>query len=113
MKFFFIFIIILPLVVCFNHNYYLARELGNPLKFLGKCLQDKECKPIEYCEHQGINPIGSCKIGKESNQTCVFDRHCKSKICHHLKCRLKKPVKDGPCSGTINIIIIKNKIKIV
>lgn len=24
----------------------------------GKCVQDKECKPTEYCDHQWPNPIG-------------------------------------------------------
>jgi hypothetical protein len=53
--------------------------LNNPLKMLNKCISDKECKPLEYCEHSGINPFGSCHPGKDEKQSCVFDRHCKSK----------------------------------
>ena len=63
-----------------------------------KCISDHECKPMEFCDHSGINPLGSCKVGKELKSTCVFDRHCKSKVCHHMKCVNKKPVKDGPCN---------------
>jgi len=28
----------------------------------------------------------------------MFDRHCRSKYCHHFKCVGKAPVKDGKCS---------------
>ncbi|CAF0893184.1 unnamed protein product [Brachionus calyciflorus] len=73
-------------------------NLINPLKFLGKCISDHECKSYEYCDHIGINPFGSCKEGRELNQKCVFDRHCKTKYCHLLKCVKRKPIRDGPCS---------------
>jgi hypothetical protein len=69
--------------------------INNPFKLLGKCISDHECKPIEYCDHNGINPIGSCKVGKESDKSCLLDRYCQSKNCHHLKCVARKPVKDG------------------
>ena len=35
---------------------------NNPLKFLGKCLTDSECKQQEYCDHHRFG-IGECKIG--------------------------------------------------
>ena len=70
----------------------------NGLSIFGKCVTDKECKDDEFCDHTGINPIGSCAQGKANNRSCVFDRHCRSKYCHHLKCIGKKPVKDGKCS---------------
>ena len=68
----------------------------NPLK--GHCLTDKDCKQHEYCDHTGLNPIGSCKAGKENKEMCAFDRHCKSKVCHLLRCQARKPVRDGPCT---------------
>lgn len=116
MKLIFLFLIIVPIISSYSqveeeqeqefanqalYDFLLSkRDLGSksPLKFFGKCISDSECKPNEYCEHSGINPFGSCKIGKENKQSCVFDRHCRSKICHHLKCTSKKPVKDGVCS---------------
>ena len=70
----------------------------NPLKMLGKCVSDHECKPTEFCDHTGINPFGSCRVGYPDNAKCHFDRHCKSKYCHLLKCVGKKPVRDGPCT---------------
>lgn len=106
----FLLITLLPAILCYNDEYsneelmnfllFNKRDLGskNPLKFIGKCLSDSECKKNEYCDHHGINPFGSCKAGKDNNQTCVMDRYCKSKVCHHLKCMARKPVKDGPCS---------------
>ena len=99
-------------------------SVKNPLKFLGKCLTDSECKQYEYCDHHRYG-IGECKAGilnrfidlknryclsnclitkgKENNVTCIFDRHCRSKVCHHLKCVAKKPVKDGPCTKNQHI----------
>lgn len=74
------------------------KRLNNPLKMLGKCISDHECEPQEYCDHNGINPIGSCKLGYPDNAKCHFDRHCKSKYCHHYKCIGKKPVRDGKCN---------------
>jgi hypothetical protein len=76
----------------------IEKERRSVLNMLNKCITDKDCKPQEYCDHHGINPIGSCKQGHETNHSCVFDRHCRSKICHLLKCVNKKPVKDGPCT---------------
>jgi hypothetical protein len=73
-------------------------KFGNPLKFLNKCISDHECQPTEYCDHTGINPLGKCHAGKNLKESCVFDRHCKSKHCHLLKCVARKPVKDGPCA---------------
>ncbi|CAF0925631.1 unnamed protein product [Brachionus calyciflorus] len=52
----------------------------------------------EFCDHTGINPIGSCKEGKKVNDSCVFDRHCRTKNCHLFKCVSRKPVRDGPCT---------------
>lgn len=71
---------------------------ANPLKFMGKCLSDHECKTNEFCDHTGINPFGSCKVGKEVKESCILDRYCKSKHCHLMRCVPRKPVKDGPCS---------------
>ncbi len=59
--------------------------LDNPLKMLNKCISDHECKSHEFCDHTGINPFGTCHVGKEANRSCMFDRHCASKQCHHLK----------------------------
>ena len=110
MKFFIvIFVIILPFVVCNEEqpekkvtksvvNSILKNPFkDSPLKIIGKCISDHDCKQHEYCDHTGINPFGSCKDGKDTNQTCVFDRHCKTKQCHLLKCVKKKPVRDGVC----------------
>jgi hypothetical protein len=74
-------------------------KFSNPLKFLNKCISDHECKPTEYCDHTGINPLGKCHAGKETKESCVFDRHCKSKNCHLMKCVARKPVRDGPCAA--------------
>jgi len=76
----------------------IQQERRSVLNMLNKCVTDKDCKQQEFCDHHGINPIGSCKVGHETNHSCVFDRHCRSKICHLLKCVNKKPVKDGPCT---------------
>jgi hypothetical protein len=72
MKFIFIFTLIF--IVSFTNAF-----LNNPMKLFNKCITDGECKPNEYCDHSGINPFGSCHMGKEINEKCVFDRHCKSK----------------------------------
>lgn len=71
---------------------------NNPLKLLGKCISDHECKPTEFCDHTGLNPFGSCRLGYENKASCHFDRHCKSKVCHSFKCEGKRPVRDGPCT---------------
>ncbi len=63
----------------------------------GKCIQDKECKSNEYCDHKWPNPIGECKVGTKNGDKCVLDRHCTSKVCHTFKCVGRRPVKDGPC----------------
>ena len=77
----------------------ISADLVRSRRFLmGKCVSDHECQPFEYCDHSGINPIGKCTPGKELKSSCVFDRHCKSKHCHHMKCVVRKPVKDGPCA---------------
>lgn len=63
------------------------------------CATDSECKnEDEFCDHTGINPIGSCRLGYANGQTCGFDRHCMSKMCHFFKCVAVKPVKDALCS---------------
>lgn len=81
-----------------NQTVQAPSQFFNPIKFFNKCISDHECQTGEYCDHTGINPFGSCKEGKKQNESCVFDRHCKSKYCHHFKCVSKKPVKDGLCS---------------
>jgi hypothetical protein len=94
MKFF-----VTVLVVLIGYVYLHSDQVrANPLKLFGKCVGDNECKTHEFCDHTGINPIGSCKVGKEVSKSCVFDRHCASKNCHLLKCVARKPVKDGPCT---------------
>ena len=98
----FIFVCIIQMIYCNieidNKVNKTSLSMQNPLKLMGKCISDHECKTHEYCDHTGINPFGSCKQGKETNHTCVFDRHCKTKNCHLLKCVTKKPVKDGVCT---------------
>ena len=69
----------------------------NVLGLVGKCISDHECKPQEFCDHNGINPIGACRLGYPNDAKCHFDRHCSSKYCHKYKCIGKKPVRDGPC----------------
>lgn len=77
---------------------WLKREIKNPLKLFGKCVTDSECEYNQYCDHNGINPIGACKIGFEDRQACMLDRHCRSKHCHLFKCAPRERVKDGPCN---------------
>lgn len=95
---------LLALVSCYRIDNELRarRQLKNPLKLFNKCISDHECKPDQFCDHTGINPIGSCADGKKLNDSCFFDRHCKSKNCHLLKCVNRKPVKDGPCTKDIH-----------
>ena len=49
------------LVIFIIHNVLI--KAANPLAMLGKCISDHECEATEFCDHTGINPIGSCKIG--------------------------------------------------
>ena len=65
----------------FSHN---LREFSNPLKLFNKCISDHECKNQEYCDHTGINPIGTCKLGNSNGHSCVFDRHCQSKYLDRI-----------------------------
>ncbi len=37
-------------------------SVKNPLKLIGKCLTDSECKQYEYCDHHRYG-IGECKAG--------------------------------------------------
>ena len=79
--------------------FLLGNKGDSPLKLLGKCISDHECEETEYCDHSGINPFGSCKIGYADGQKCHVNRHCKSKYCSLRKreCIGKKLVRDGPC----------------
>ncbi len=94
-------IIVLVLFVCLAisvngdsvDDFLEARSL-NPFKMLG-CIKDKDCKSNEYCDHTGINPVGKCAVGKANQDSCIMDRYCRSKNCHHLKCVANKPIKDG------------------
>lgn len=72
-------------------------DLKNPLELFNKCISDHECKPAQFCDHNGVNPIGSCVPGYPLGQSCHFDRHCASKYCHNYKCVAKKPLRNGPC----------------
>lgn len=87
-------IFVLFVLIGFIHCYSRSKKsiLGT-----GKCLLDKDCKEHEYCDHHLPNPIGDCKLGYKNGHTCLLDRHCSSKNCHHLKCVGRKPVRDGPC----------------
>jgi hypothetical protein len=55
--------------------------------FLNKCIQDKDCKPTEYCDHVWPNPIGSCTAGTQLGEYCILDRRCASKVTYCL-CQL-------------------------
>lgn len=80
-------------------NIVIRIECLNPLDVLKTCLTDSQCKEHEeFCDHTGINPIGSCRVGYELGAKCHFDRHCKTKHCHLTRCVSRKPVKDGLCS---------------
>lgn len=71
----------------------------NPLGILNSCVTDSQCKKHdEFCDHTGINPIGSCRTGYPNGARCTFDRHCGSKNCNSRRCVARKPIKDGPCS---------------
>lgn len=74
-------------------------ESLNPLGLINTCITDSQCKKHdEFCDHTGLNPIGSCRQGYVNGAKCTFDRHCRSKQCHTRRCVARKPVKDGPCS---------------
>ena len=76
-----------------------AIECLNPLGLINTCITDSQCKKHdEFCDHTGLNPIGSCRQGYVNGGKCTFDRHCRSKQCHSRRCVARKPVKDGPCS---------------
>ena len=70
-----------------NKNYCIIK--------ISTCLKSLiSIKAHKFCDHTGINPFDSCRTDKELKSSCVFDRHCKSKHCHLIKCVAKKPVKD-------------------
>lgn len=76
-----------------------THRVGSFVSLLGKCISDHECKFNEYCDHTGINPIGSCKLGKELGASCALDRYCQTKQCHVFKCMRRKPERDATCQA--------------
>ncbi|RMZ97625.1 hypothetical protein BpHYR1_021969 [Brachionus plicatilis] len=96
MKFF----ILLNIICLIAHSSGLSelKEFGNPLKLFNTCISDHQCEHNEFCDHNGINPIGSCTEGKKLGGSCFFDRYCQSKNCYLMKCVSRKPVLDGPCT---------------
>ncbi len=67
------------------------------LSLANKCVTDSQCKSEEFCDHTGLNPVGSCRHGYPNDAKCHFDRHCSSKQCENFKCAAKKLTRDGPC----------------
>lgn len=57
------FIITLHITLSYQGDSKSPSSFSNPLKIFNKCISDHECKNDEYCDHTGINPIGSCKQG--------------------------------------------------
>ncbi len=53
---------------------------------------------LEYCNHTGINPIGTCTKRKDLGHICIRDAYCLSLNCYLLKCVSRKPIKGGTCS---------------
>jgi hypothetical protein len=70
--YFILFALILPIIFAESNDDYSNEDLlelierdlsaSNPLKFLGKCFTDSECKKQEYCDHHRFG-FGECKIG--------------------------------------------------
>lgn len=102
-------IIILIIINISVNDASFANLFQHPIKLLNKCISDHECGNNEYCDHVGVNPIGSCHQGKDLEQKCLFDRHCRSKYCHHFRCVSKKPVKDGPCTKNNHMECIESQ----
>ena len=96
------------MAIGFNEVDFERRDFHRRSLF-NKCITDHDCKAHEFCDHTGINPFGSCRTGKELKSSCVFDRHCKSKHCHLMKCVAKKPVKDAPCAPNEHSECIQNQ----
>lgn len=91
-------------------NIILQTESINPFGVLKTCITDSQCKNHEdFCDHTGINPIGTCRAGYPNGAKCTFDRHCRSKNCSSRRCVGRKPVKDGPCSKDQHIECIDSQ----
>lgn len=73
---------------------------SSALSIFKTCAVDSNCdsKKDEFCDHKGVNPIGTCTKRHKVGSKCNFDRHCASKNCNWSKCVARKPKKDGPCT---------------
>lgn len=93
-------LILLNIVCLIVHSYGFSelKQFANPLKIFNTCISDHQCSHNQFCDHNGINPIGSCADGKKIGEKCILDRYCQSKNCYLLKCVQRKPVRDGPCT---------------